>query len=219
MSSIFNDIFGTGSSWSNPANAAMPYLQQIPGTISPYYQPYINTGQNSMNQYYNNSSQWATPQGASNDYNTIAAGYTTSPYAQYQDQNMINADEQFAAASGQAGTPAQQAALADQINGINSKDEQAYINSILGIQTEGEHGLQDLTHLGYNASNTLAGMLSKNLSAEGALAYTGQANQNKYNAQQGNMWSSIFGTAASAIPWLAGGLTSSAIPAAMAMAL
>ena len=204
MASIFDYMFGTGGTWQNPADAAMPYLQQIPGVIQPYYQPYIDTGLNSMNQYYNNASMWATPQGAQNNYDAIAAGYTSSPYTQYQTDQMTQAMGQSAAASGQAGTPAQQAALAQQVNNINSAAEQNYINTILRQQQMAQSNLGDLTHLGYNSSDTLASALSRNLSAESALAYAGAANQNRHNMQQGNMWSSIFGMGANALaslPW------------------
>ena len=217
--SMWNSLFGSAS-WSNPANAGMPYLQQIPGTISPYYQPYIDTGLNSMNQYYQNASQWATPQGASQNYNDIAAGYTTSPYAQYQTDQMEQAAAQSAAASGQAGTPAQQAAVENQANQISSRDEQAYINSILGIENQGQQGLGALTGLGYNASNTLAEMLAKNLGAEAGMSYAGAANQNIHNAQQANqeanMWSSLIGMGAKAIPWSSLGLDMGGFGAAMA---
>ena len=204
--SFWNNMFGTGSSWQNPAGAAMPYLEQIPGTISPYYQPYIDTGLNAMNQYYGNASQWATPQGASQNYNDIAAGYSTSPYAQYQTDQMEQAAAQSAAASGQAGTPAQQAAVENQANQISSRDEQAYINSILGTEMQGQQGLGKLTGMGYNASDTLAQMLAKNLGAEAGLQYAGQTGQNLHNAQQGNMWATLLGLGGqagmSAIPGL-----------------
>ncbi len=32
----------------NPANKAQPYLDRVPDTIKPYYQPYINAGQNAL---------------------------------------------------------------------------------------------------------------------------------------------------------------------------
>jgi hypothetical protein len=176
LGSLFSSLFGGGK---NPADSAMPYLQQVPGTITPYYQPYIDTGLGAMNQYYNNASTWATPQGAANNYNTIAAGYTASPYSQYQTDQMQQAAAQSAAASGQAGTPAQQAAVANQINGINSRDEQEYINSILRTQQQGQQGLGDLTHQGYDASSSLAQQLARNLGMEGSLAYMGTANKDQ----------------------------------------
>lgn len=187
--SALGGLFGSMSS-GNPADAAMPYLQQVPGTITPYYQPYINTGLASMDQYYNNASTWATPQGAANNYNTIAGTYESSPYTQYQTDQMEQAYSQSAAQSGQAGTPSQQAAVASQTNAINSKAEQDYINAILGTEMQGQQGLGMLTNQGYQASDTLAQSLARNLGLEGSLAYSGAANK---AAANNDMFSSIGG--------------------------
>lgn len=197
-------LFGSGS-WSNPADAAMPYLNKIQGTIQPLYQPYMDTGQKSMDQYYNNASSWATPEGAMNNYNTISGGYEQSPYAQYQNQQMQQATGQAAAASGMAGTPSQQLAVANQTNQINSKDMNNYINSVLGIQQQGQSGLGDLTHLGASETNNYISDLVKTLMAQAGLSYAGQANQNKYNSASSDIWSSLGGLAgatAGFIPFL-----------------
>ena len=45
--SWLSNLFGGGR---NPADAAQGYLGQIPGAVNPYYQPYINAGQQSMGQ-------------------------------------------------------------------------------------------------------------------------------------------------------------------------
>jgi hypothetical protein len=203
--STLGGLFGSGGDWSNPADAAMPYLNKIQGTIQPLYQPYMDTGLKSMDQYYNNASSWATPEGAQKNYNTIAGGYQESPYAQYQNQNMQQKEAQTAAASGTAGTPAQQLAVANQTNQINSKDMNNYINSILGIQQQGQSGLGDLTHLGASETNNYIQDLFKTLMAQASVSYAGQANQNKYNSAQGDFWSSLGGLAGSTagfIPFL-----------------
>jgi len=43
--SWMSQAFGGGGSYSNPADAAMPYLEQVPGYVDQYYNPYINMGQ------------------------------------------------------------------------------------------------------------------------------------------------------------------------------
>ncbi len=41
-------LFGVGG--KNPANAASKYLDQIPGAIKPYYDPYINAGKGALDE-------------------------------------------------------------------------------------------------------------------------------------------------------------------------
>ncbi len=55
---------GGGKSYDNPADSAMPYLQEIPETVTPYYQPYIEQGLQSGQILGEQYGQMATnPQG------------------------------------------------------------------------------------------------------------------------------------------------------------
>lgn len=189
---LLNSLFNPPK-YTNPASAAMPYLNSIQGTVQPLYQPYMDTGKNSMNQYYNNASAWATPQGAMNNYDTISAGYEQSPYAQYQNQQMQQAEGQVAAASGQAGTPSQQLAVANMTNQINSRDMNNYINSILGIQQQGQAGLGDLTHLGASETNAYISDLIQQIMAQAGMSYMGQMNQNAQNKNPSFLDTMTFG--------------------------
>lgn len=192
--SFWDSLFGS-SKYTNPASVAMPYLVNIGPKADINYLPYMSTGLNSMAQYYGNASNWANPQGAMDNYNTIAAGYSASPYSQYQDQQMQQAAAQSAAASGMAGTPSQQAAVANQINQINSRDEQQYINSILGTQQQGQEDLGNLTHLGYQAANEDVNDWIKQYMEQAGLSYAGQMNQNAFNSQPtaGDIFGSALG--------------------------
>lgn len=207
--SFWDSLFGS-SKYTNPANAAMPYLANIGSKADINYLPYMAYGLSSMGQYAGNASNWANPQGAMNNYNTIAAGYSASPYAQYQDQQMQEAAAQAGAASGMAGTPSQQAALANQINQINSRDEQQYINSILGTQQQGQQDLGNLTHLGFNAANEDTNDWIKQYMEQAGLQYSGQMNQNAFNAKPsaGDIFGTVLGLGGLGYLLGSGGLSS-----------
>lgn len=211
MASIWESLgsmFGKPS-YQNPADAAMPYLNQVPGQISNYYQPYSNTGRGAMNQYYGQMQNLGTPQGAMDVFNQMAGGYSESPWAKQQTDQMTQSMGQLGAASGMAGTPSMQLALANQIQGITSKDQQNYQNMVSGLYGQGLGGLQDLTHLGYQADSSHAEDLIKNLMAQAGLSYSGAANQNNYNsalAQGGmNNLSGLLGAGGSLYQMLFGG--------------
>ena len=177
--------------YTNPANAGMPYLNSMGNKADTAYSPYMNTGTNALNQYYNNASAWSTPQGAMNNYNTIAAGYTQSPWTQYQNQNALDYSNQAAAASGMAGTPSEQAAVANQVYGITSQGENQYMNDVMRTQQQGQQGLGDVSQMGLQATNQDINDWMKQYGAQAMMAYMGQMNQNAANKQP-NFISSAF---------------------------
>jgi hypothetical protein len=166
--------------YPNPADSAMQYFNQIPGTMSPYYQPYINSGQNALNtlntQYSNSVND---PTG---EMNNIGRGYQQSPGYQYQVDQATGAANRAAAAGGMVGSPAEQQTLAGNINQMANQDYYGYVDRGMQNYNAGIQGFQGLNTQGYNASNELAQSLAAALMSQGQLAYAGQANQ---NMQQG----------------------------------
>lgn len=193
--SIFDALFGSAA-YKNPAESAMPYLQQIPGTITPYYQPYVDTGTQAMQDFYKQISQMsASPQ---DYYNQLAAGYTQSPGYQYSVDQATKAANQNAAAGGMFGTPAEQEAIAQQTAGLASQDFNNYMNQILGIGQTGLKGEEYLTGVGYKSSSELASDLAKNLMSQAGLEYKGAQGENMYNAQQQSQMMQMLGSALAA---------------------
>jgi hypothetical protein len=191
-------------SYKNPANAAMPYLQQTMGKVSPYYQPFIDTGTGAMNQLYGNAQQLATPGGATDILNQMGQGFSMNPGQQQAMQNATTAANQSAAAGGMAGSPSSQLALANQINNMSYSDYNDYMNQALGLYGMGNQDLGDLTHLGYQASDQMGDDWMKNLSEQAGLSYAGVANQNKMKAMQAQQASGLLGGLGSALgslPW------------------
>lgn len=200
MASSLLDPFNlSGSaSYQNPANAAMPYLQQIPGTISPYYQPYIDTGNQAMNLFFQQIQNLATPGGASNTYNQIASGYTTSPGTETAINNATQQTNQVAAASGMFGTPSEQEAVSSETMDLSYKDFNQYMAQVLGLYDTGLKGEESLTQLGYKASDELASDLAKNLMSEAGMEFAGVEGQDKYNAASSQQMAQLLGALAGA---------------------
>jgi hypothetical protein len=182
---------GSHHSYHNPADAAMPYLQDIPGTVTPQYQSYINRGQQSgdvLSSQYGEMSN--NPSGY---YNSIMAGYTPSPMYQYNKQQLMGQDSAAAAAGGYAGTAYDRGVEDQDISGLLSQDEQSYFNNIFGINDYGLRGQGQLYNTGYQASSSLADALASNLAAEAGLQYQGTAGENQYYQQKRNNRNSLIG--------------------------
>lgn len=179
--------------YNNPANAAQGYLQQVPGAISPYYNPYIGAGQNSLGilqgQYGNLLNN---PGGV---LNQIGQGYQQSPGFQFQTQQALQAANRAASAGGMLGSPMEQQSIAGTVNGLANQDYNQYLQNAMQMFGQGLQGEQGLNQEGFQASNEMAGDLANNLNSQAQLAYTGQQNQNQHN---GGMWGSLFGLAGDA---------------------
>jgi|SRR6185295_7566591 len=186
-------IFHHTQHYSNPADAAMPYMQQIPETVTPYYQGAINLGKGAVRTMAPIQQQMATDPGAF--YNGMMSGYEPSDQYNFNQQQLMNQQRAAAAAGGFAGTPYDQGRQAELTHGLLSQDEQEYFNNLMGIQNKGMNAGMDYFHQGYDASSNLANLLGQNLAQEAGLAYQGEAFKNQMKAQQASNRFGLLGTA------------------------
>jgi hypothetical protein len=190
--------------YNNPANAAMPYLQQIPGTITPYYQPYVDAGSQALSQLMSQYQTLLT--NPSQVMNMLGSSYQQSPGYQYQMTAGQNAENSAAASGGMLGTPYHQEESATMAEQIANQDYQQYLNQMMRLYGMGLEGEQGINQMGYGASNELAQALAANLMNEGGMAYAGAAGQNAYDQMQKNQqqsfWDSLISGGASLISGL-----------------
>jgi len=165
------------SGGSNPANAAMPYMQQVPDVLHQYYDPYVSSGQDALSTLTSQYNQLLSD--PSQIYNQMAAGYTQSPGYQWNYDQAMKAATDAAAAGGMSGTPAAQQQAATMASGVASQDFNPYMQSMLGLYGQGLSGEQGLNQMGFKSSEELANSLANNLMTEGSLAFQGQSQQNK----------------------------------------
>ena len=201
--SFWDNIFGGGNNnnnKTNPANAAMPYYNQIPGMENNNYNPYIQRG----NDAYNNSNP--TINEMSSDpagfLQKLMGGYTASKDYQMKNDAMTRSAGNSAAAGGMRGSLddiKNQAGISDSLLG---NDMQNWLTNVLGVQKTGLQGEQNLQNQGYNASNALTGDLSNVMGTQGSLAFQGQTNQNQNHS---DMMSLLTKLGAGGAGWFFGG--------------
>jgi hypothetical protein len=188
------DPAGLFSTPPNPADAAMPYFNQIPGAISPYLNPYIDAGRMAlptlMNQYGNLLNN---PTGV---MNSIGSTFQQSPGYQFQTNQALGAANRAAAAGGMAGSQMEQQNIAGTVNNLANQDYYNYLNHGMDMYSQGLSGLSGINQMGYGASNNMADDLMSMLMSQAQLAYAGQADQNQ---AAGGMKGDILGAAGSII--------------------
>ena len=170
----------------NPANAGMPYLNQIPGMLQGNYSPYMQAGQNALPQLQNQYSQLMN----GNFINNMGKNFQQSPGLQFQIGQATNAANRAAAAGGSLGTPAEQQNLAGITSGLANQDYYNWMNHAMGAYGMGLQGEQDMAHMGLNATGMMSQQMQDALMSQANLGYAGQQNQNQMN---GGMWGSIIG--------------------------
>lgn len=188
-------MFGLGggsSHYDNPADSAMPFLRQIPDTVSPYFNRYINLGNGAARVttpiYYQRAKN---PAGA---YNDIMGGYEESPAYKYNYDQAMKEEQGAAARAGYTGTPYDQTRQAQTAQGLLAQDEERYYRDVLGLQNSGLEEGNNLFNTGYGASTSLADILGQNLAAQAGLAYQGTAFEDQLKAQQRANRNALLGT-------------------------
>jgi hypothetical protein len=179
------------SPYKNPADAANPYLQQIPDTLKPYYQPFIDAGANALSTSQNQFNQLSTNPGGR--MNEIGQSFQQSPGFDFQVQQAMQGSNQAAAAGGMAGSPQHEQQNMQLANNLANQDYYNWLGNALGIYKVGLGGEQDISKMGYGASNELAQSLSNNLLSQAMLQYQGQAGENQ---REGTNWADLAGGAA-----------------------
>jgi hypothetical protein len=199
--------------WQNPVNQAGNTLNQIPGQMGQYYNPYISAGNQALpqlQQQYNQllgglpdlqqqyGNAMSNPGGV---YNQIQSGYQQSPGFQFALKQALAGSNNANAAGGMAGSPMAQQQNMQVASGLASQDFNNYMQNALGVYgmglqgeqglyNEGLGGLGGLGQLGYNASNEMANNLGQSLLSKSMLQYAGQ---NAQNQNQGSMWGALGG--------------------------
>lgn len=195
--SFFKSLFGGGGKSGggggfnfmdlpNPANSAMPYLNQIPGAVGEYYKPFINEGalaSGVSNPVYNRMTENPT------DFiDAIMRSYSPSEGYKFKEKYLTQAARNAAAQGGFAGTPTSQLEQADLVRGLLGEDMQQYLANILGVQQQGLQGQENRIGRGFQAGLGYGDILGSNLGQQAGLAFQGQSqlNQNAIDQQRMN---------------------------------
>jgi hypothetical protein len=166
--SLWTTLFGGGG---DPAAAAQPYLEQIPGVSHDIYDPYITRGGAAgdvLSEQYGRMAQDPTA-----FINALMEGYKPSEGYQFQQEQMGRAAANTAAAGGMRGTPQDQLQQQQITQGLLGQDMQQYLSNVLGAQQTGLTGEQGLYGIGFDASKGLGADLTNVLGQQAGLAFQG----------------------------------------------
>lgn len=184
MANILSSIFGGGG--ANPADAAQPYLEQIPGIVQDQLSPYSEAGGRALGRAETEYGSLLDDPAAL--INRLMGDYQKSPSYQYlMDQAMRGANT-AAAAGGTLGTPGHQFYGAQMATDLANQGLSDYLNKALGLYQTGLGGEQDLAHMGYGAAGDIASMLSANLMNQAGLAFQGEQQKQQSDA---DLWGGL----------------------------
>lgn len=180
--------------WTNPAGAAEPYYNQIPGELKKYFDPYVNAGTGAINDMLPKLK--ALLGNLTNNPSAIQAkmgsNFKASPGYQYQYGQAMNAANNSAAAGGMAGSPEAMRYAEDQAQGLSARDYNNYMNRDMNIFGQGLSGTEQLFAQlfggGEQASQGLGEDLTRALMSQGNLA---QAKAQDDNQRSGGIAGTI----------------------------
>lgn len=189
IASAAGGLFGMfGKKNKNPADAANGYLDQIPGQVNPYYQPYMDAGKGALNTL---QGQYGNLLNNTGDvYNKLAGGYKESPGYQFALKQALGAGQNSSAAGGMLGTPADQQQQMGIAQDLSSKDFGNYMQNQMGLYGAGLSGMGNINQMGFDASTGYGNMLGSILGQKAQNAFSGQAGMNQGRQQNMN---DIFG--------------------------
>jgi hypothetical protein len=160
----------------NPANAAMPYLNQIAPMAQQNLGPWAQQGQQQAQQNQNTYSQMVSDPAAF--HAQLRATYSPSEGYNFKRDNYLKAASGAAAAGGQRGSQADQEAQQRLVQGLLAEDEGQYLDYLYKNLQTGLQGNELGANRGLNASSDLTNVLGSTLGTQGQLAYRGQENKN-----------------------------------------
>lgn len=218
---LFGDLGGLFSNMfmQNPADAAMPYYNQIPGTLNNIFQPYTQAGLNAVQPFTNQNPNIineymgqtnALTHNPSGFMNALGSTFQQSPGYNWQKNQAMQAVNNAAVAGGMAGSPMQQQNSANVVNQLANQDYYNYLNHVMDVYNRGYGGLGNMYGIGaniagnmYNAGANLTGQYASDLASammnQGNMKYLSGVNQNQ---QTGGLFGSLAGLGGLAMDFL-----------------
>jgi hypothetical protein len=179
--------------WNNPADAAMGSMNQIPGQLNKYLQPYIDQGQSQYGNLNNQYGQLMNDPGGR--LNQIGQGYHQSPGFQFAMQQALQGGNHAAAAGGMAGSPQHEQQNMTLATNLANQDYNQWMQNALGMYGKGLSGSQSIYDTGAKTGISMGEDMASYLANKAKLQYEGQ---NAENEHQGGMWGSFLGGAGQA---------------------
>lgn len=181
LGGLLGGLFGDSG---KPYDKAMDEYQKYMQMGQQTQQPYLNAGTGAIGDYQ----KWLQgQQDPSGFINNLMGGYQESPYANYLQQQAMNAGQNAASASGLMGSTPLMQQLQQNAGNIASADQNQWLQNVLGINTQYGQGQQNLMQGGQNAANHLTDLYNQMGQRMGEQSY------NKEASKQNNFWNTIGG--------------------------
>jgi hypothetical protein len=209
LAGILGGLFGGGKpDFQNPADSSMPYLQNLPEALRPYFQPYMQHGEQAYGQMSDINKLLQNQYGSMmNDPNAflakIGAGYKQSPGYQWSLNQAMQGGKNAAAAGGALGTPANQQQMEQTAEGMANQDYQQYLQNAFGVLGQGQKGmggiadqLRSIYGLGAQMSGEYGTDIGQGMMSQAQMAAEAAKARNQYNQDQSNSESQGWGNLA-----------------------
>lgn len=171
------------SDWKNPADKAMPYMNQIPDMLRKYLEPYMNAGNKQLPSLENEYGNLTNDPGGM--VNKLGANYHESPGFQFALKQALQGSNNAAAAGGMAGSPQHEQQNMGIATGLADQDYNTYLSHAINQYIRGLSGKEDLYNTGAKTGIGMGEDLSSVLANQAKLAYEGSNAQNQHD--QGSM--------------------------------
>lgn len=182
---LMSQLFGNQQ---DPAGAANQYLNQIPGAVSPYYQPYMQAGTQALGNLQGQYSNLLSDPGGM--LNKMGMSYHQSPGFQFALQQAMQGAGHSAAAGGMAGSPMAQQQSQQIGTQLGNQDYYNWLDKARSMYGAGLQGEQGMAGGGLEAGTNMARLIQAQMGMQAALAYQQAQAKNK---AQGDIWGDIGG--------------------------
>lgn len=194
---FLDSLFGGGK---NPADAAMPYIEQIPGKTKQYYEPFYEAGKNALPLLQDQYTNLLNNPG--DKLNNIGTNYSQSPGLKFAIEQAMQGANHAAAAGGMAGSPAHEQQNIGLATNLANQDYYKWLDSATNLYSQGLHGQEGLVRGGQQAGSSMADMIAQAMAQQADLAFRGQQEKNSQNS---SLWNGIGKIGGAGIGALVGG--------------
>ncbi len=188
----------------DPNEAANKYLDQIPGQLKEYADPYIQQGRDAYGQLspeYNKMTSDPTA-----FLENMMKGYEPSKAYQMQRDEALKAAGNSAAAGGMRGTEMDRDDSSRIASMLQGQDMQQWLQNVMGVKDRGMQGQQGFYDKGFMASSQLGSDLSNVLGTKATNAFQGEQQKTQArNDMISNLMKLFGGMGGAAIGGMAGG--------------
>lgn len=181
-------LYGLFGGDNNPADSSMKYLNNIPGEIKPYYEPYINAGQNALPTLEGQYGKLINNPG---DFlNKMGSNFQQSPGFKFALNQALQGAGHSAAAGGMAGSPEAMQHAMEIATQLGNQDYYNWMDRSKGLYDEGLHGFGGLASGGFSASKDFAEQIAQTLASKAQFDYAGRGAENQ---AEGSAFGNLFG--------------------------